>query len=265
MQNLFRNLPAASRQRIWIQDLPNRRSLSDAGRTRAATAKLKLPKSATLNLEWAEEESARQRAEGAEGPGLPASSRDGESSERPRVQCESNAGIVNEGMHLEAMTNPVRYDGAAQDERVGPAGAEPAAEAAECTSESENSGRGTQTGGRRTKVGKTGTARAPTTFSILSYSYMYQDRYTLIYRSATTPPPHHHHHTKPNPTANGGRPGRGREHLRSRVKELDEERVQSSDEERVRSSYSQAVPRGDKGPGFAENSVCGWAKTKINH
>ena len=58
-------------------------------------------------LEWAEEESTRQRAEGAEGPGLPAPSGDGESSERPRVQCESNVEIVSEGMHLEAMTNPV--------------------------------------------------------------------------------------------------------------------------------------------------------------
>ena len=108
-------------------------------------------------LEWAVEESACQSAEGAEGPGPPASSRDGEPSERPRVQCESNVEMVSEGMHLEAMTNPVRYDGAAQDEHVGPEGAGPAAEAAECTSERENSGRGTEEQRNRT-------ARANTLF-----------------------------------------------------------------------------------------------------
>ena len=48
-------------------------------------------------MEWAEEESACQSAEGAEGPGPLALPQGGEPSERPGVQCESNVEIVNEG------------------------------------------------------------------------------------------------------------------------------------------------------------------------
>ena len=55
-------------------------------------------------LEWVKGESACQGAEGAEGPGLPASSGDGGPSERLRVQCESNMEIVSAGIHLEVIS-----------------------------------------------------------------------------------------------------------------------------------------------------------------